>query len=172
MTIQTGIRVAFLVLLPLLRTHGADEPVVDSKLYGKAIESGTPKVGLDQALSNPKAFESKRIRIQGTIGPVCQNKGCWMYLTDGANKIRITFENYGFFVPLDSEGRRVEVEGMLDVEVIAKEQLQHWAAEEKDGKPEQIVQDATTVLFVASGVLIEGDMKRPPNTPEATKEGE
>ena len=47
----------------------------------------------------------------------CEKKGCWMELAADAKGpgVRVTFKDYGFFVPLDSAGRTAKVEGVVKV---------------------------------------------------------
>ena len=66
-------------------------------------------------------------------------------------RVRVTFKDYGFFVPLDSAGSKAKVEGTVKVAVLAPEKAKHYESEGavvprgKDGKPRE-------VQLVASGV--------------------
>ena len=83
----------------------------------------------------------------------CQKKGCWMELasSDKGAGVRVTFKNYGFFVPLDAAGSAARVEGVVKVSELTEDMARHYEAEGAivprggDGKPRE-------VQLVASGV--------------------
>ncbi|GBL36289.1 hypothetical protein EMGBS15_18840 [Filimonas sp.] len=72
-------------------------------------------------------------KLSGKIDAVCQKKGCWMELknTDGS-AMRVTFKDYGFFMPKDCAGKTAIVDGMAKVEVTSVADLQEYAKD--DGK--------------------------------------
>ena len=76
-------------------------------------------------------------------------KGCWMQLEPG---VRVTFKDYGFFVPLDSAGSTARVEGTVQVRVVPGPEVQHlesegakFASKEPDGTAREIRMVATGV---------------------------
>lgn len=92
-------------------------------------------------------LEGKPVKVTGTVGKVCEKKGCWFVLEEGEQKIRITSKGYKFFVPSKSVGMRATVEGELTVTQLSKEDAEHLAAE---GAPVQA--DAKEVSISAVGV--------------------
>jgi len=91
-------------------------------------------------------------KVQGTIEEVCQMKGCWMTLkNDKGENVRVTFKDYGFFVPKDISGREVIVEGVAKRDKLDEEVARHYA---EDGGKEYDESMTNTVSFVAHGVLI------------------
>lgn len=102
--------------------------------------------------------ESATMKVEGEIAEVCQMKGCWMTVKTGDNEtIRVTFKDYGFFVPKDAAGYKVVFEGEAKKELVDVETLKHYA--EDAGKSEAeiaaITEDEMRLTFVASGVRIE-----------------
>ncbi|HLM46267.1 MAG TPA: DUF4920 domain-containing protein, partial [Myxococcaceae bacterium] len=85
----------------------------------------------------------------------CEKKGCWMELATAADAkdpgVRVTFKDYGFFVPLDSAGSQARVEGVVQVAELSESRAKHYEGEGaivprgSDGKPRE-------VQLVASGV--------------------
>jgi hypothetical protein len=79
-------------------------------------------------------------------------------MTDG-DTLRITFKDYGFFVPKSGmEGKEVVFAGIAKNDVTSVETLQHFA---KDGGASEeeiatITEPKSEINFVASGVLIKG----------------
>ncbi len=117
---------------------------------------GLPKVELAALLKDPTASEGKEVALEGTVRKACEKKGCWMELAPGdANAkgpgVRVTFKDYGFFVPLDSAGSKVKIEGVVSVKELSDERVKHYEGEGatiargKDGK-------AREVQLVASGL--------------------
>lgn len=96
--------------------------------------------------------ESQSFKVKGTIEKVCQMKGCWMTLQNesGAN-IRVTFRDYGFFVPKDINGKEVVIEGEAFKEVLDEEVAQHYADDEGKEYDDSM---RYTISFVAHGVLV------------------
>lgn len=124
----------------------------DSIKRGAAI-GNSPTVDLAKLAANPKAFLGKKVIIEGKINKVCSKKGCWMELTTPDSKagIRVTFKDYSFFVPTDSQGMKVRAEGEVTIKTHSKADAEHLASEgarlhqNADGT-------ATEISFVASGV--------------------
>lgn len=130
---------------------------LDEKLYthfGAGVTAGDT-VAMPQALARPAEYSGKPVRVSGEIGEVCQVKGCWMMVGDASQKIRVRFKDYGFFVPKDSAGRQVVMEGLLEEKEISVEQQKHYL--EDAGKKEeaaQVTAPRKELTFLASGVAI------------------
>jgi hypothetical protein len=75
----------------------------------------------------------------------------------GEKAMRVTFKDYGFFVPTDGvEGMQTVFEGYAKKTTTSVASLQHFAQDA--GKPEaeitQITEPKEEITFVATGVLI------------------
>ena len=75
----------------------------------------------------------------------------------GGNTMRVTFRDYGFFVPTSgAEGKQTIFEGTLRKSVTSVESLRHYA--EDAGKSTEeinaITEPREELTFVADGVLI------------------
>ena len=96
-------------------------------------------------------------KMKGKITEVCSKKGCWMKLDMGNDEeVRVTFKDYGFFMPLDAEGD-VIVNGKAYVAETSIDDLKHYA--EDAGKSSEEIAAITTPEktygFLADGVLLE-----------------
>jgi len=105
-----------------------------------------------------QSAETVDTKAKGTIVEVCQNKGCWMTLDMGKGQtLRVTFKDYGFFVPKDAAGKTAWIEGAAKKDVMSVSQLKHAA--EDAGKPEAeinaITEPEEAITFIAKGVIIE-----------------
>ncbi len=58
-----------------------------------------------------------------------------MVLTEGARSIRVTFQDYAFFVPKDIAGKTVVVEGVLSKRSLSKDEAEHYDGESGAGAP-------------------------------------
>lgn len=96
------------------------------------------------------------VKTSGVIKEVCSKKGCWMKLDMGDDQVvRVTFKDYGFFMPLDASGE-VIVHGKAFVAETSVDDLRHFA--EDAGKSQEEIAAITapekTYGFVADGVLL------------------
>ena len=97
------------------------------------------------------------VKFTATIKEGCTSKGCWMKLPlNEAEETMVRFKDYGFFMPLDSEGKEVIVEGLAFVKQTSVAELQHYAKDA--GKSTQEIANIkvpeTTFAFEANGVLL------------------
>lgn len=70
--------------------------------------------------------------------------------------MRVTFKDYGFFVPKDLNGEQVVLEGVLKRKINSVEELRHYAEDAGESKAAvaAIQQPDTAYSFEAVGVLI------------------
>ncbi|WP_462248552.1 DUF4920 domain-containing protein [Ekhidna sp.] len=126
---------------------------VPAEKFGSHGDEITPKsaISIDEFLAQVSEEENS-FKVRGTIEEVCQMKGCWMTLRNdqGAN-VRVTFKDYGFFVPKDISGSEVIIEGIASEEVLDEDVARHYA---EDGGKEYDESMRNTITFVAKGVLV------------------
>ena len=127
--------------------------------YGELVDIQDPKSG-KEALKIFEDLESSaaaEMQLKGEVAAVCQMKGCWMIvqLADG-QQTRISFKDYGFFVPKDIAGKEVVVQGIASVEEISEADQKHYAKDAglADSEIEKIKGSKRTYSMVAEGVLI------------------
>jgi hypothetical protein len=104
-----------------------------------------------------KVGDTINVKFASKINEVCKSKGCWMNL-DLGNEAEsfVKFKDYGFFMPLNVDGREVIVNGKAFVTTTSVEELRHFA--EDAGKSEEeiakIIDPKYTLSFEADGVLM------------------
>lgn len=121
----------------------ADAP--STLLRGEKLK-GLTVVSLDKLLTTPGEFDGKEVQVEAKVRKACEKKGCWMELapSDKGPGVRVTFKDYGFFVPLDSAGSTAKVEGTVKVAELSDERAKHYEAEGakvakgKDGKYREV----------------------------------
>ncbi|MEP2023817.1 MAG: DUF4920 domain-containing protein [Reichenbachiella sp.] len=126
--------------------------------YGEAFDYSISKdiSGLSNIMANS---DSVITTLNGTIEKTCAVKGCWMQLqTSDGNTLRVTFKDYGFFVPKSGvENKKATINGYCVKQLTSVEELRHYAQDA--GESEEIIASITEAKteysFVASGVIIE-----------------
>ena len=117
-------------------------------------------ISLATVLATPDQFAGKTVTVDGHVRRACLKKGCWMELAPSAaakaQGCRVTFKDYGFFVPLDSAGATAKVEGVVEVRTVPKDEVDHMVAE--GATFEKRFEDGTAreLRIVASGVELRG----------------
>ena len=133
-----------------------------SSALGQKYDSFGTKIKPKEALpvvdlvGNSKV-ENTNVKVEGEVESVCQAAGCWMKikLADGKT-MRVTFKDYGFFVPKDILGRKVIFEGTPSIKTTSVAELKHYAEDAGKSKEEiaKINEPKTELSFVANGVLV------------------
>lgn len=97
------------------------------------------------------------VKFASEIKEVCAAKGCWMKLPLTAEKeVMVRFKDYGFFMPLDSQGKEVVLEGEAFVQTTSVAELRHYAKDAGKSKEEiaAITTSKKEFSFEANGVLL------------------
>lgn len=138
-----------LALMLVATTALAEEVVTRGAAIGKEAKA----IPLASVLASPDAYTQQAVVVEGVIVANCTRKGCWMQLAavEGEGSVRVTFKDYGFFIPLDAKGMKARAEGVAVVKTLSKAEADHLEPEgaklarRDDGS-------AVEVSFVASGV--------------------
>ncbi len=108
-------------------------------------------------LAQLQGKDSLETKMMAPISEVCAKKGCWMTLDLGNDlQMRVTFKDYGFFMPKDAAGRMAFIQGVGRIDTTSVEELKHYL---KDAEASQEEIDAVTepeisYSFEAVGVII------------------
>lgn len=96
-------------------------------------------------------------KFTAKVADVCQVKGCWMklQLEDGAQAM-VRFKDYSFFMPKNSVGKTVIVNGLAFVEEMTVADQRHYAKDAGLSEIEvaKITSPKKTFGFEADGVLL------------------
>ena len=136
--------------------HDAKTPVLQagSQTFGSAITLGQTTT-LADILKTPENFQDKEVLTEGVVKAACKKMGCWMELATSMEAeagCRVTFKDYGFFVPKDSQGRIAKVQAKVDVKKINRSEVRHMEAEGAKFKEKTESGSAYEVRLVATGV--------------------
>lgn len=132
------------------------DSTAQAEVYGTAIteDGAIAMADLTKAMEGKTELQTK---ITGEIDAVCQKKGCWMDIKNPAGEsVRVTFKDYGFFMPKDAAGRTAIMEGVARVEETSVADLQEYArdAGKSDEEVKAIKEPKKELVFEASGVIL------------------
>lgn len=129
------------------------------ELFGADL-GDSPEVDVSNLIANPKEYAKQKIITSGIVRQACQKRGCWMDVRPEEDRsgasITVRFKNYKFFVPLDSRGAKVRMEGVTKVTTYSAADVTHL--EEEGAVIENKNPDGSVdiVEFTASGVEMRG----------------
>ncbi len=127
--------------------------------FGKKIdlENVISAEEMGEKFKKLKEGDTINVKFVSQIESVCKRKGCWINVPVGkGNKSFVKFKDYAFFMPMNSEGSDVILNGKAYIHIIPVNQLKHYA--EDAGKTEEeikkITQPKRILAFLADGVLL------------------
>jgi len=156
---MSGVRFPLLVLALLAACNTRPKPPTvttapdGKKVYGQPLAPAAP-ITVAALLARPET--GGPITVEGSVRKACTRKGCWMELAEspreGTPGCRVTFKNYGFFVPTDSAGAHARVQGVVEVDTLEASAVRHYEEEGAVFAGKQPDGTAKEVRLVASGV--------------------
>lgn len=113
---------------------------------------------MNEKFNTLKVGDTINIKFSSVVNSVCQKKGCWIKvpLSDEKQSF-VKFKDYAFFMPFNSAGSKVILNGKAFKNVISIKDLQHYAKDAGKSAEEiaKITEPKTTYSFLADGVLLE-----------------
>jgi hypothetical protein len=130
-------------------------PAASTRRFGETIAPGD-SVTLSSILAKPDEFASRAVTVEAKVRRNCTRRGCWMELAEKLDPslpgCRVTFKDYGFFVPLDSAGSSARVQGTIQVQTVTAPEVEHLESEGAKFAAKQPDGTAREVRMVATGV--------------------
>ncbi len=164
--------ILFLAILFTSTISFADETVMGNQptVHRGAAFTLQQSVTLDEVANKAQEYAQKTVLIKGKVSGVCQAKGCWMTISgdQATSKARITFKDYGFFVPFDVKGKDALVEGVVQVKELSEAERNHLAQDAK--KPVAEI-PKVELRIIASAVELSQVVSSTTPTPAPKKEG-
>ena len=122
-----------------------------TETFGEPITELPELHPLTDILSEPDKYTNTSFGLEARVKKVCQKKGCFFIATQGQKTIRISFKDYGFFVPTDITDRTAIIIGTLTRHDVSPEQAEHFS---KDLGEKNSVKSGVTYEIVASSVRV------------------
>ena len=116
------------------------EPVASTDTYevfGAPMDEKGEAVTLRELVSNDERYLGREVLLTTRVAKVCQKKGCFFIAQDGDAVARVTFKDYGFFIPTDSAGKEVTLAGTFTRQPLSAAKAGHYSADlaEKPANP-------------------------------------
>ena len=106
------------------------EPVAqtdDFETFGALLDESVPMIALEKLAQDGGDFLGRPVRVTARVAQVCQKKGCFFIAREGNSVVRISFKDYGFFVPTDIGGKRVTLVGEVVAREVTPDEAAHYA---------------------------------------------
>ncbi len=132
------------------------EPVKETKkveIFGSVNEGERNPISLESAISLIETEKEKDVVITSEVSEVCQKKGCFFIATDGERTARVTFKDYSFFIPTDSNGKEATIFGTISKKKLTEEQAKHYA-EDAGKDPDLIEGEQFEYSIVATSIIL------------------
>jgi hypothetical protein len=135
------------------------EEVAKYEVFGEKFED-KGALNAAQMLAQYKTMkpgDTVNVKFASKINAGCKKKGCWMRLDLGEDQESfVRFKDYGFFIPLNADGKEVIVNGKAFVTEITVEELKHFAKDEGKSEAEiaKITEPEYTFAYESEGVLM------------------
>jgi hypothetical protein len=129
------------------------EPVAvtdDAEIFGAPLDADARPASLSELLANPDDYIDTAVKVEARISEVCQKKGCFMIAVSGDNTIRISFEDYAFFVPTDTGGKTVTLTGRVIERTLTEDEAAHL----REDAGSDVVQAGRAYELVADAVRV------------------
>lgn len=143
-------------LVPFIGLFFFSDISAQDAFYGAKIDD-TGAIPVNDLVTKMQGKPEMEIKIIGNVDEVCQVKGCWMTIVkEDGSSMRVTFKDYGFFVPKDIAGKTAVLKGKAYTKVTTVAELQHYAEDGGKSKEEieKITEDKKELAFEAEGVII------------------
>lgn len=128
------------------------EVTATHELFGSTLpENGTP-LSLGDLMQDNDKYLDQEVLVETRIAKVCQKKGCFFVAHEGAATARVTFKDYGFFIPTDSGGKDVVLWGTFSRKSVSKEEAEHYSADLGEKAP--VAPEKFEYSIVASAISI------------------
>lgn len=110
------------------------------------------KISISKAVELAKSGQVKNpVLVEAEVKQVCKASGCWMTLLGAKEPVRVTFKDYGFFVPTKLEGKKVLIEGNVKVKKMSLKETKHYV-KDAGGDPSKVTEGKSEVRMVATAV--------------------
>ena len=108
------------------------EPVHSTDTYevfGAPMDDTGVSVTLRELVSNDEQYLGREVLLTTRVAKVCQKKGCFFIAQDGDAIARVTFKDYGFFIPTDSVGKEVTLAGTFTRQQLSAAKARHYSTD-------------------------------------------
>jgi len=131
LTILMGLSVTMSVYAETIRLSEPVEQDAKSETFGITLDKSLPKLTMASLVNDAPLHIAKTFQVEARIAKVCQKKGCFFIAQQEQHILRVSFRDYGFFIPTDSSGKTVTLAGELIQKEVSPKQAAHFKADLK-----------------------------------------
>ncbi len=139
--------------IEVLRLSEPVEVTDQYEVFGSKILSKDTAKPLADIIAKSADHQDKEVMVTANVTEVCSKKGCFFVANSGDKTARVTFVDYSFFVPTDSQGKDVTIVGVFNETTLTEEKAKHYA-EDAGQNPDDIVGEQKEYSIVATSVVI------------------
>jgi len=123
---------SFIFFLTACNNSNTSTDVIEStptyEVFGDSSINLNGAIDTKELLSLLEASDSADVKLKAEVTGVCKKKGCWMDVKlDDSTTMLVRFKDYGFFVPMDCEGKQATIQGQVKKTTHTVEWLKHKA---------------------------------------------
>ncbi len=108
---------------------GAGVSEASDNTFGAPLDESVPAVSLEKISGDGDSYVGQSVRVAARVSQVCQKKGCFFIAQQGDSIMRVSFKDYGFFVPTDISGKHVTFVGEVVARDMTEDEAAHFAEE-------------------------------------------
>ncbi len=143
---------ASVAMAEVIRLSEPVEQTADFETFGTPFDESIQLVKLAVIADDGQAWVGQPVRVVASVSEVCQKKGCFFIAREGQSIVRVSFKDYGFFVPTDIGGKRVAMVGEVVAREVSREEANHYA--EDLGTADAPVKPGMAYEIVATSVRV------------------
>lgn len=119
--------------------------------FGARLPEAGQAMALAELLADGENYLNREVKVITRVAQVCQRKGCFFIAEDGTHTARVSFRDYGFFVPSNIGGRTVTLAGELKRKDLSADQAEHF---NEDMQAESVMKPGPQYEIVATSVRV------------------
>ena len=131
LNILIGLSLSMSVYAETIRLSDPVEQNANSETFGVILDESLPILSMENLVVDSSTHLTKPFQVEARIAKVCQKKGCFFIAQQDQHILRVSFRDYGFFIPTDSSGKTVTLAGELVQKDLSPEQAAHFKADLK-----------------------------------------
>lgn len=143
----------------ILLLHACSTESQSYATFGESFDQNSKSISskdLNSQFDDLEIGDTAEVVFTTKIDAVCQKKGCWMDVDLANDEVaRVTFLDYGFFVPLNSSGSEAIIKGKAFWKRETAAEKRHFAEDAGEKIDSiQLNEEEYTPHILATGVLI------------------
>lgn len=110
----------------VIRLSEPVEVTESHEVFGAPMQESGTALRLAELVNDSDRYLDSDVVVKTRIAKVCQKKGCFFVAQEGDAVARVTFKDYGFFIPTDAGGKEVTLAGVFKRRELSESRAQHY----------------------------------------------